>query len=61
MADMVRQNEQRIAAYTEQMKLKDDRVKALEQELGALKNSSEPTAHHKTAGKVDRNDLSEIH
>ena len=29
MADMVRQNEQRNIAYTEQLKAKDDRIKAL--------------------------------
>jgi len=46
MADMVWQNEQLITAYTEQLKVKDDQIKALEQELRPLKNSSEPTAHH---------------
>ena len=61
MADMVQQNEQRIAAYTERLKEKDDRIKALEQELRTLKNSSEPSATQETAAKVDRNDLAEIH
>ena len=41
MADMVRENEQCIATYTEQLKEKDDQIKALEQELRTLKNSSE--------------------
>ena len=61
MADLVRQNEQCIAAYTEQLKEKDDRIKALEQELRALKNCSEPSTNHEAAAKVDRNDLAEIH
>ena len=62
MADMVRENEQRIATYTEQLKEKDDRIKALEQELQTLKNSSEASsANHETAAKVDHNDLAEIH
>ena len=33
MADMVRQNEERLVAYTEQLRAKDDRIKALEREL----------------------------
>ena len=62
MADMVRENEQRIAAYTEQLKEKDDWIKALEQELQTLKNSSETSSAYNEAGaKVDRNDLAEIH
>ena len=62
MADMVRENEQRIATYTEQLKEKDDRIKELEQELRSLKNSSEASsANHEAAAKVDRNDLAEIH
>ena len=62
MADMVRENEQRLAAYTEQLKEKDDRIKALEQVLRTLKNSSETSsANHEPAAKVDRNDLAEIH
>ena len=61
MADMVRQNEQRIIAYTEQLRAKDDRIKALRQELRTRKNSSEPSANHEAAAKVDRNDLAEIH
>ena len=59
MADIVRENELRIATYTEQLKEKDDRIKALEQELRSLKNSSEASsANHEAAAKVDRNDLS---
>ena len=62
MADMVRENEQRIETYTEQLKEKDDRIKELEQELRSLKNSSEASsANHEAAAKVDRNDLAEIH
>ena len=62
MADIVRENEQRIAIYTEQFKEKDDRIKALAQELRTLKNSSEASsANHEAAAKVDRNDLVEIH
>ena len=62
MADMVRENEQRIATYREQLKEKDERIKALEQELRSLKNSSEASsANHEAAAKVDRNDLAEIH
>ena len=62
MTDMVRKNEQLIAAYTEQLKEKDDWIKALEQELQTLKNSSETSsANNKAAAKVDRNDLAEIH
>ena len=56
MADMVRENEQRIPTYTEQLKEEDDRIKALEQELRTLKNSSEASS-----AKVDCNDLAEIH
>ena len=57
MADTVR-----IAAYTEVLREKDDRIKALEQELRTLTNSSEPvSANHKAAAKVDHNDLAEIH
>jgi len=33
MADLVRQNEQRINACKEQLKEKDDRIKAVEQRL----------------------------
>ena len=58
MADIVRQH---IAAYTMQVKEKDDRIKALEQELRTLKNSSEPSGNHETAAKVDHNGLAEIH
>ena len=62
MADMVRENELRIATYTERLKEKDDRIKALEQELRSLKDSSEASsANHEAAAKVDRNDLAEIH
>ena len=62
MADMVRENEQRIATFTEQLKEKDDRINALEQELRSLKNSSEASsANHEAAAKVDRKDLAEIH
>ena len=61
MADIVRQNEQCIIAYTEQLRAKDDRIKALQQELRTLKNSSKPLANHEAAAKVDRNDLAEIH
>ena len=62
MADMVPENEQRIATCTEQLKEKDDQIKALEQELRSLKNSSEASsANHEAAAKVDRNDLAEIH
>ena len=61
MADMVHQNEERLIAYTEQLKAKDDRIKALEKELRTLKNSSEPSANHEAAAKADRNDLAEIH
>ena len=62
MADMVRENEQRIATYTDQLKEKDDQIKELEQELRSLKNSSEASsANHEAAAKVDRNDLAEIH
>ena len=61
MADMVRQNEQRTIAYTEQLRAKDEWIKALQQELRTLKNSSEPSANHEAAAKVDRNDLAEIH
>ena len=62
MADMVRENELRIATHTEQLKEKDDRIKALEQELRSLKDSSEASsANHEAAAKVDRNDLAEIH
>ena len=51
-----------IATYTEQLKEKDDRIKALEQELRTLKNSSEASsANHEAAAKVDRYDLAEIH
>ena len=56
MADMGRENEQRIPTYTEHLKQKDDLIKALEQELRTLKNSSEASS-----AKVDRNDLAEIH
>ena len=55
MADIVRENEQRIATYTEQLKEKDDRIKELEleQELRSLKNSSEASsANHEAAAKV---------
>ena len=59
MADMVRQNENRIAAFTEQLKEKDDQIQALEQEL---RTRTEPSADHEpTSAKVDRNDLAEIH
>ena len=62
MVDMVRENEQRIATYTEQLKEKDDRIKALEQELRTLNNSfGASSASHEAAVKVDRNDLAEIH
>ena len=62
MADMVWQNENQLAALTEQLKEKDDRIKALKQELRTLKHSSEPSANHEAAAaKVDRNDLAEIH
>jgi len=63
MADLVQQNEQHIAAYKEQLKERDDRIKALEQQLRTLQNSSEPSAgtNHEAAAKVDRNDLVEIH
>ena len=62
MADMVKENEQRLAAYTRQLKEKDDRIKALEQALQTLKNSSErSSANHEAAAKVDRNDPAEIH
>ena len=62
MADKVREHEQRIATYTEQLKEKDGRIKALELELRTLKNSSEASsANHEAAAKVDRNDLAEIH
>ena len=62
MADKVRENEQRIATYTEQLKEKDGRIKALELELRTLKNSSEASsAKHEAAVKVDHNDLAEIH
>ena len=33
MADMVHQNEERLIAYTEQLREKDDQIKALQQEL----------------------------
>ena len=46
MADMVCQNEERLIAYTEQLRVKYDRIKALEKELRTLKNSSEPSANH---------------
>ena len=63
MADLVRQNEQRIAAYKEQLKERDDRIKALEQQLRTLQNSSEPSTgtNREAAAKVNRNDLAEIH
>ena len=62
MADMVQENEQCIATYTEQLKENDDQIKALEQELRSLKNSSEASsANHEAAAKVDRNDLAENH
>ena len=59
---MVRENKQRIATYTEQLKEKDDLIKALEQELRTLKNSSEASsANHEVAAKVDHNDLAETY
>ena len=63
MADLVPQNEQHIAAYKEQLKEKDDRINALEQEPRILKNSSEPSAatNHEAAVKVNCKDLAEIH
>ena len=64
MADLVRQKERRLQACREQSKEKDECIKALEQQLRALQNSSTaPSAanSHEAAAKVDRNDLAEIH
>ena len=61
MPDIVRQNQQRIIAYTEQLREKDDWIKALEQELRTLTNSSGTSTNHEAAAKVDHNDLAEIH
>ena len=62
MSDLVRQNEQRIDVYKEQLTAKHDRIKALEQQLWTLQNSSEPSGvtNHEAAVKVGRNDLAEI-
>ena len=57
MADLVRQNEQRLQAYREQLREKDECIKALEQQLRALQTSSTaPSAadSHEAAAKVDR-------
>jgi len=45
------------------LKERDDRIKALEQQLRTLQNSSEPSAgtNHEAAAKVNWNDLAEIH
>ena len=45
------------------MKERDDRIKALEQQLRTLQNSSEPSTgtNHEAAVKVDRSNLAEIH
>ena len=63
MADLVRQNEKRIAAYKEQLTAKDDFIKALEPQPWTLQNSSElsATTNHEAAVKVNCNDLTEIH
>ena len=37
MADLVRQNEQRLAAYREQLKEEDERITVLEQQLRAFR------------------------
>ena len=62
MADLVRQSEERVAAYKEEITEKDERINALEQQLRATQNPKVPsTANQEASAKVDRNDLAEIH
>ena len=58
MTDLVRHSEQRVAAYKEELREKDQRIKVLEQQPRAMQNSAVPSpVIHEAAGKVDRNDL----
>ena len=41
MADLVRQSEERVAAYKEEITEKDERINALEQQLRATQNPKE--------------------
>ena len=62
MADLVRQSEECVAAYKEEITEKDERINALEQQLRAMQDPKVPsTANQEASAKVDRNDLAEIH
>ena len=63
MANLVWQSTQHVVAYKEQLKERDDGMKALEQQLQMLTNSSQQSAanNQEAAGKVGRNGLAEIH
>ena len=52
MADLVRQSEERVAAYKQEITEKEERIKVSEQQLRAIQEAS---------AKVDRNDPDEIH
>ena len=43
MADLVRQSEERVAAYKEEITEKDERINALEQQLRAMQNPKVPS------------------
>lgn len=58
MTDLVRHSEQRVAAYKEELREKDQRIKVLEQQPRAMQNSAVPSpVNYEAAGKVDHNDL----
>ena len=59
MTDLVRHSEQRVAAYKEELREKDERIKVLEQQPPrAMQNSAVPSSvNHEAAGKVDCNDF----
>ena len=62
MADLVRQSEERVAVYKEEITEKEERIRALEQQLRAMQKPEVPsTANQEASAKVDRNDLDESH
>ena len=62
MVDLVQQSEQHVAAYKEELRGKNEWMKALKQQLQAMQNPAVLSpVNHEAAAKVDRNGFAEIH
>ena len=62
MVDLVQQSEQHVTAYKEELRGKNEWMKALKQQLQAMQNPAVLSpVNHEVAAKADRNGFAEIH